>query len=278
MVTAWGIVKNEAPILERMVRSCDGIADRIVLCDTGSTDDTIAVAEGLGCIVHRIDWHDFGQARSEAMALARIECGSVGWLLLMDADFTVACTHDFRSWLDTCETLDGLNVQIHGGGTTHRLPLLTRASSPAYYVGACHEVMTCDVPMPVQDVTGIEVTHHADGGTRNDDRLEFYEECLRPLAEAGDPRSAYYMGQTMSSGHRIPEAIEWYQRRADMTDGWEEERWHASYLAAFFAEDVERLLLCWAERPSRHEPLSAAARLVAKRGTPDVLFLESPSG
>lgn len=277
-MTVWGIVKNEAPILSRMVRSCAGFADEIVLVDTGSTDKTIEVANHLGCTVHVRDWVDFGTARTEAMALARTAAAGRGWLMLMDADFTMSCNAEFVPWLESCEGLDGLNVEIHGGGTTHRLPLLTRASAPAYYVGACHEVMTCDEPMPVQDVVGIAVTHHADGGTRDGDRLGFYEKCLRPAAEAGDPRSTYYMGQTMSSGHRIPEAIEWYQRRAEMTDGWEEERWHASYLAAWFAEDVEALLLCWTTRPDRHEPLTAAARLVGRAGTKDVLFLEAPPG
>ena len=49
-----------------------GLADEMVVVDTGSTDDTIAVAEAAGARVERIDWPgDFAPARNRAMDFLR---------------------------------------------------------------------------------------------------------------------------------------------------------------------------------------------------------------
>jgi Flp pilus assembly protein TadD len=76
------IVKDEAQSLPQCLGSIRSIADEIVVCDTGSTDRTIDVAESFGAIVHRIPWlDDFANARNQA--LARV---SGDWILHLDAD------------------------------------------------------------------------------------------------------------------------------------------------------------------------------------------------
>lgn len=76
------IVKNEAEFLHQCLASVRPIADEIVICDTGSTDQTIAVAESFGALVHQIPWlNDFAQARNNALAHASAE-----WILHLDAD------------------------------------------------------------------------------------------------------------------------------------------------------------------------------------------------
>lgn len=76
------IVKNEAHCLGDCLASVSGIADRIVIGDTGSTDGTVAVAQGFGAKIIPVTWRDdFAAARNEVLAQA----GGV-WLLHMDAD------------------------------------------------------------------------------------------------------------------------------------------------------------------------------------------------
>jgi len=76
------IVKNEAEFLPQCLGSVRSIADEIVICDTGSTDQTIPVAESFGAFVHQIPWlGDFAQARNLALAHA-----SGDWILHLDAD------------------------------------------------------------------------------------------------------------------------------------------------------------------------------------------------
>jgi tetratricopeptide (TPR) repeat protein len=59
-----------------------GFVDEMVVVDTGSSDDTVAIAEGLGATVHRIDWPgDFAPARNQALQWV-----SGDWVLVLDAD------------------------------------------------------------------------------------------------------------------------------------------------------------------------------------------------
>ncbi len=79
------IVKNEAEKLPRCLESVRGCVDEIIVMDTGSTDETIAIAEQWGAIVQSIPWtHDFAAARNQSLALATGE-----WILVLDADETL---------------------------------------------------------------------------------------------------------------------------------------------------------------------------------------------
>ena len=76
------IARNEAKNLPRCLESVRGVVDEIVLVDTGSTDDTVAVAEGHGARVFHLPWaDDFAAARNEAVRHARGR-----WILALDAD------------------------------------------------------------------------------------------------------------------------------------------------------------------------------------------------
>ncbi len=76
------IVKDEADRLTDCLASVRGIADEIVVCDTGSVDATISVAKGFGAQVSSIPWEDdFAAARNESIRRARGD-----WLLHLDAD------------------------------------------------------------------------------------------------------------------------------------------------------------------------------------------------
>ena len=54
------IVKNEERLLARCLESCRGVADEIVINDTGSTDATIEIARSHGARVIVSEWkNDF---------------------------------------------------------------------------------------------------------------------------------------------------------------------------------------------------------------------------
>jgi glycosyltransferase involved in cell wall biosynthesis len=84
------IVKDEAGVIERCLRSVLGLIDRWVICDTGSTDGTQELVrsslEEIDGDLHQRPWVDFGHNRTEVMELAR---GTADYLLLLDADMTV---------------------------------------------------------------------------------------------------------------------------------------------------------------------------------------------
>jgi glycosyltransferase involved in cell wall biosynthesis len=81
-VSACLIVRDEAKRLARCLGSLRGVVDEIVVLDTGSQDDTIAIAESFGAKVGHFDWvDDFAAARNAALALATSD-----WVLSIDAD------------------------------------------------------------------------------------------------------------------------------------------------------------------------------------------------
>lgn len=76
------IARNEERFLPQCLESVQGVADEIVLVDTGSEDATIAIAERFGARVVRYPWHDhFAAARNQALAAA-----TGRWMLVLDAD------------------------------------------------------------------------------------------------------------------------------------------------------------------------------------------------
>jgi tetratricopeptide (TPR) repeat protein len=82
MLSLSMIVRNEAERLERCLHSLAGFVDEMVVVDTGSDDDTAAIAASCGASVHHLPWPgDFAPARNHALDLVRGD-----WVLVLDAD------------------------------------------------------------------------------------------------------------------------------------------------------------------------------------------------
>lgn len=76
------ITKNESRDLARCLASVRGLADEIVVVDTGSTDATVAIAQAHGARVLHHAWrHDFADARNVSL-----DAATGDWVLVLDAD------------------------------------------------------------------------------------------------------------------------------------------------------------------------------------------------
>tara|TARA_R110002124_G_scaffold66612_7_gene181310 strand:- start:10832 stop:11602 length:771 start_codon:yes stop_codon:yes gene_type:complete len=80
-LSAFIITCNEADRLPATLEAVRQLADDIVVVDSGSTDDTVAVAERLGARVLHNDWPGFGPQKRFAEPQCRHD-----WLLNLDAD------------------------------------------------------------------------------------------------------------------------------------------------------------------------------------------------
>ncbi|AMO25127.1 glycosyltransferase family 2 protein [Ramlibacter solisilvae] len=75
------ITRNESARLRACLESV-AFADELVVVDSGSTDDTVAIAQALGANVRQTaDWPGFGPQKNRALDMARGE-----WVLSIDAD------------------------------------------------------------------------------------------------------------------------------------------------------------------------------------------------
>lgn len=83
------IVKNEEKVLDRCLKSVEGIVDEIVIVDSGSTDKTKEIAMLYTNKIFDYTWdNDFSKARNYASEKATSE-----WILILDADEFVDSTN-----------------------------------------------------------------------------------------------------------------------------------------------------------------------------------------
>jgi glycosyltransferase involved in cell wall biosynthesis len=82
LLSAAIIVRDEAEHLDACLQSLHGLVDEIVVVDTGSSDDSVAVAQRHGALVGHEPWQgDFATPRNRSLDLASGE-----WILYVDAD------------------------------------------------------------------------------------------------------------------------------------------------------------------------------------------------
>lgn len=75
---------NSAKTLTQVVESCRELAERILVVDSGSTDDTTALARSLGCEVAEHPFANYSQQRNWAQAHAALAPDD--WVLHLDSD------------------------------------------------------------------------------------------------------------------------------------------------------------------------------------------------
>jgi tetratricopeptide (TPR) repeat protein len=76
------IVKDEEEKLAACLESVSGLVDEMIVVDTGSTDETIAIARRYGARVFESAWcDDFSASRNESLTHAKSD-----WILYLDAD------------------------------------------------------------------------------------------------------------------------------------------------------------------------------------------------
>ena len=83
------IVRNECNVILKCLNSVKSIINSFVICDTGSTDNTISIIENwaltnnISGTVYRHSWIDFSTNRNLALNLSR---DKADYSLIIDAD------------------------------------------------------------------------------------------------------------------------------------------------------------------------------------------------
>ena len=155
-LTLCVIAKNEESMLPGCLASVRGLADAIIVVDTGSTDRTVEIAREHGATVVEHAWSDdFAAARNAALPLV-----SGGFLLVLDADERLGPgarstirkalkRDDFDCGLlplHDAATLDATPEDIVAGrarrGDPVLLPRLLRRTPDLEWEGIVHEQVT----------------------------------------------------------------------------------------------------------------------------------------
>jgi glycosyltransferase involved in cell wall biosynthesis len=259
------IVKNEAPVIERCLRSVKPHIHAWAVSDTGSTDGTQDIvrrflADLPGELIER-PWVDFATNRNEALELAK-KYGD--YALLIDADDTVVA----QRYPDP--VADCYFVVNQMGDLLYRMPHLVRLSKGFFYRGVTHESLECAQPYSRADADGIVYVRGQDSSRRISGKkfLDDANLLIRGLREEPDnARYQFYLAQSWRDAGRLREAIDAYERRVAM-GGWAEEVYYSKLQigllkersGAPYADVVAAYLDACDCRPSRAEAPCELAR------------------
>jgi len=268
------IVRNEAAIIDRLVNSVSPYISSYVVCDTGSTDDTVSRirnafgVRGIPGQVHCIPFVDFGQARNEALWLGRACDAVFDYFLLADADMELIVEDPkFPASLEAPAYM----LRQCGAMCSYYNIRLLRRDVLAAYVGETHEYLR--VECEVRKLQGAGFIDHACGANRTNKAARDLALLRQALTKnPSDARAMFYLAQTYSDLGRYQEAALWYEARL-AAGGFPEERWYARYQLALCTGRlgdnegfVNGCLDAFQERPWRVEPLRSLARYYRQIG------------
>ena len=264
------IVKDEAHVIERCLRSVLPLLDWWVVCDTGSTDGTQDIVRrtlaGVDGVLLEQPWVSFGHNRQEALDAARGLARPGDYTIWIDADDDLVDLPDALPEL----TADGYYAEVEYGAFRFRRLTVVRLDRPWRWRGAVHEVL--DLPgATLGDLASPRVRQHHEGARSRDPDTYRKDAALLEAElrrDPDDPRTQYYLAQSWRDAGELDRALAAFRLRSANPEGWDQERWYAGYQVARCLEQLGRpssevaaaYLGAYAERPSRAEPLVELAR------------------
>lgn len=284
-IAACLIVKNESQVIGRCLDSLRGLVQAVVLVDTGSTDNTVAILRSLDypvpIHVHERPWKNFAHNRTE---LLRLAAPVADYLLLLDADQTVEGRLPELS-------ADAYSLHLRHGRLEWWNMLLIRSALPWRYEGVTHEYLTCEQAAPAVPLETLVVTEHADGGGRppgTQPRWEWDADILESelAKEPNNPRYVFYLARTyddlFTTRPNDPRAGEWrnkaidrYRQRTQLA-GFADEVFYSWYRLGVLrlpdGDGLLPLLEAWQRSPHRWEPVHEACRWLNEHGLYQVSY------
>jgi len=236
------IVRNEARSLSRCLNSMRPWVDRMVIVDTGSADDTVAIAESFGAEVHHMIWpDDFALARNRALDLAKGD-----WHVVLDADEWLSNGGESLLKLRTMApdfvgTVTVNSVYVQSGIQACAPTALSRVlPGHVRYVGRIHEqpVHAC----PLRDLP-VVIEHDgylpAQMDQKSDRNLRL---LLRALDEEPDnDYLLYQLGKDHEVHDRFDQAMQAYLRALNLCSGTARHRHDLVLRMLFCLKQLHRL-------------------------------------
>ena len=232
------IVKNEAAVVERCLRSVKPHVHAWAIVDTGSGDGTQDIVRRImadlpGELIER-PWVDFATNRNEALELAR-KHGD--YALVIDADEVLETDAGF-SWGVLGDP--GYLLEFVYGPTRYRRMALPKLDAGWFWQGVLHESLVRPQHADLRALAGLRIRVHSDGSRSRQPPAEKYArdaEVLRRALEAepGNTRYAFYLAQSLRDAGQLSEAMAAYEKRSAM-GGWVEEVYYSRWQAALLKE------------------------------------------
>lgn len=213
------MIVSEKTTFESLKRCIDSVASIvdcgcIVVDPSSKVRGLVSKAFGAKPVeIFEEQWVDFGHNRSKCIEHAR---GMADYNLMMDADDSL----EFEPWFEMPYLHhDSYDILIRDVRMEYWRPHFFKNASDYYYEGAMHEHLAKRTPQGFAPrLHGVSYKRNTAGS----DEVR-HDKAIESLSKKEDSRSVFYLAQELKDSGRIAEAIEVYERRAGMRDGFDEE-------------------------------------------------------
>ena len=236
------MVKNESRIIRRLLDSVKGKVQGVVVCDTGSTDNTVELARAwmreneMDGQVYEFPFVNFGKSRTKSFEMTQqwlkedAPClagwdAKTTWAFLLDGDMMLG----EKDILDTAtlsrlpDNVAGVSLKQANGSLVYSNMRILRCSEPWICKGATHEAWTCPNGKSTILFQEPVLVDRNDGGCKADKYPRDVRLLLEDLAEMpNDARTHFYLGQTYLCMRDYTNAIPVLKKRIEL-GGWDEE-------------------------------------------------------
>lgn len=228
------IVKNEEKNIERCLDSVGGLFDEIIIADTGSSDNTKALAARYTDKIYDFKWiDDFSAARN--FSFSKAEGDYIIWL---DADDVIdaANLEKFKKIKSDCDgSIDVYMLKYAASFDEEGKPTfeyyrerIIKNDGTFFWSGRVHEVITPHGNIRYFDAA---VYHKKDKRAYTDRNLKIYEKQLGDGVKFS-PREQYYYSRELYYNGRYKDAIENFDRFLNGKYGWVENKIEACQMKA----------------------------------------------
>lgn len=253
-IAVYTITKNEEQFVERWAESCKD-ADYRLIVDTGSSDNTVHIAELAGCHTASIvvsPWR-FDDARNAALSLLPAD---IDYCIALDADEVL--TPGWREALEKVDpsvtrprykyvwswTAGGEEGLVYSGDKIH-------ARHGYKWVHPVHEVIT-PINGESQGWVDLQIHHHPDPTKSRSQYLPLLELAVRERPD--DDRNRFYLGRELMFNLRYEEAKEHLERHLELSVWPPERATSMRYLGRVTNNKAHWIMRACAEAPHRREP------------------------
>lgn len=305
------IVKDEEDTIRRCLTHVAPYISYYVICDTGSTDNTISEIKstmselGIDGEVHERPWVNFEVNRTESLELAKGKC-DYRWIIDADDTFKVADS-SINPFNNLPKDVDCFQILYRLNALQYHRAQIVRSDQDWVYRGVLHEYLDLPGKEPLIQYQIPANFCHVDADISPLKRANSLEEKYAKDAEIlekaleTDPQNTrymFYLAQSYRDSGQKLKSIEAYERRIE-AGGWEEEVYYSMYMIAKLKEQLGRhpdeviqaYSRAWEYRPQRLEAVFHVMRKLRERGrwilaftygnmaiknpgTSDILFVE----
>lgn len=236
-VSVCMIVKNEEAMLPRALESVRGLADELIVVDTGSTDKTVEIAQAFGARIFHHPWeNNFSKHRNQSLAQATGD-----WIFVIDADEELeADAAPILRRMAAQTKANSISMPMHsvaGGGiqeSQHNALRFFRNHVGASYAGSVHNELVIGGETAYAPV---RMFHYGYNLSREKMAAKFHRTVglLREgqQKDPENPRWPHYLAVSFHTENLIPETLEMTERVFALCQTQEAKRqWITSYYLA----------------------------------------------